>query len=450
MRETSVVEVNLSAIDRNMGVLRSMVGPSCGLCPIVKGDAYGLGAPRIARRLVASGADMLAVYSPEQAAAITRVGLAAPILVLMPVYEIRRSDDLYRALVSDRLHLVLHDEAHLDHLIRLAERFGAVVPVHVEIDTGMSRGGAAPEEAMRMIQRVAGHRWMRLAGIFTHFSNANADPARTASQLAIYDRTLALAGSAVGPECLQHVASTYSLLRHPRFHRAMVRFGLGWAGYGVDELDGGEIIAAAERLEPAVTWSSRIVQIKRVEAGTSVGYGSLWTAPRASVLGLVPVGYSDGYPRALPALAAAGSALAKGGGKVAVVESAGEETAGATSQSSRGVTRRRFAPIVGAVNMDQVTIDLTDLFAGGNGEVGGGPAGRAACGSVGVGSRIELISPDPAAPNHLPRVAAAAGTIPHEMLCRLAPHAKRVYVSEHADDSAGDLTIDAPRVASAG
>ena len=76
----------------------------------------------------------------------------------------------------------------------------------------------------------------------------------------------------------------------------MVRFGLAWAGYGMEDLEGGEIIVEGEQLEPAVTWSSRIVQVKEIEAGTSVGYGGLWTATRRTVLGLVPVGYADGFP----------------------------------------------------------------------------------------------------------------------------------------------------------
>ncbi|MFO0872948.1 MAG: alanine racemase [Phycisphaerales bacterium] len=439
MRETSVVEVNLSAIDRNLRVLRDIVGPTCGLCPIVKADAYGLGAARIARRLAASGADLLAVYSPEQAAALARSAVAAPILVLMPVHDISRTDDLYRALVSGQLHLTLHDEDHLDSLVRIAERFGAVVPLHLEIDTGLSRGGASPSEALELLRRVAATRWLRLAGIFTHFSNARSDPERTAAQLATFDALIARAGAAVPADCVRHVASTYSLLRHPRFHRSMVRFGLAWAGYGLDDLEGGEVITDGQRLEPAITWASRIVQTKTIDAGRSVGYGSLWTAQRRSVIGLVPVGYADGYPLARirgngPAMVAV---LLDGAGPPDALR----RSVGGHVIAGAGCQRRAYVPVVGAVNMDQISIDLTDVVGGGS--VGDGIA---SANEIGVGSRVELVSPDAGAPNHLPRVAAAAGTIPHDMLCRLGPGVRRAYVGETTK-----MGLDAPTpVAAAG
>lgn len=422
MRESSVVEVNLAAIDRNMRTLRTIVGPACGLCPIVKADAYGLGAARVARRLASSGADLLAVYSAEQASALTRAAIATPILVLMPVQEIGRGDDLYRALVSGQLHLTLHDEEHLEALTRIAERFGAVIPLHLEIDTGLGRGGASPDDAMELLRRVAASRWLRLAGIFTHFSNARSDVARTDEQLARFDALIARAGGTIPRECVRHVASTYSLLRDARFHRSMVRFGLAWAGYGLDDLEGGELISEAQRLEPAVTWASRVVQVKTIEPGASVGYGSLWTAQRRSILGLVPVGYADGYP--ISRVRGNGPAM------VAVVldDPADPGRAERRARCAADVRDgRAYVPVVGAVNMDQISIDLTDIVAGGS--VG---TGSWSASDFGVGMRVELVSPDASAPNHLPRVAAAAGTIPHDLLCRIGPGVRRAYFGESA------------------
>ncbi|HMN95626.1 MAG TPA: alanine racemase [Phycisphaerales bacterium] len=425
MRDTSVVEVNLSAIDRNMRALRALVGDGCGLCPIVKADAYGLGSARIGRRLAAAGADLLAVYSPEQAAVLARAAVGAPILVLMPLRELTRTDELYRPLVLGQLHLVVHDLEHLETLIGVAERFGAVIPVHIEIDTGMSRGGAAPAIVPAMLERLAATPWLAPAGIFTHFSDPQGDLERMAAQLAEFDAVVAAAGAALPESCVQHVASTYALLRHRRFHRKMVRFGLAWAGYGADELASADAIGAAgSSIEPVVTWSTRLVHVKRIEAGTGVGYGSRWTAPRSSVIGLVPAGYADGYPRVRDA--------ASGAAQVAVILGARPGREGADEPRSAGPEEllrcgagndltRRFAPVVGAVNMDQITIDLTEIAA----EFGLG-------GALDIGTRVELISPDPTAPNHLPRVAAAAGTIPHEMLCRLSPSLRRVYFSETA------------------
>ncbi|MCA9285275.1 MAG: alanine racemase [Phycisphaerales bacterium] len=408
MRDTSTITVNLSAIDRNMAVLRSIVGPDCGLCPIVKADAYGLGAARVGKRLVQAGADMLAVYSPEQASALTRAAISCPVLVLMPIAEVGRTDELYRWLVSGQLHLTVHDAEHLAALHRLAEQYGAVLPLHVEVDSGLSRGGSRPEDATRMIERIASTRWLRLAGVFTHFSHSRTDPERTQRQLDVFDAMLEACASAVPADCTIHVASTHSLLRHPRFHRAMVRFGLAWAGYGMEDLEGGEIIVEGEQLEPAVTWSSRIVQVKEIEAGTSVGYGGLWTATRRTVLGLVPVGYADGFP---PTTAAG---RGKPPAKVAVV------------LNLPAGTVRHYASVVGAVNMDQISIDLTDVM-----DLGGGPSLR-----VGVGTTVEIVSPDRRAPNHLPKLAGMAGSIPHDLLCRLGHSIRRQYVSDAAQPGA--------------
>lgn len=404
MRESSLITINLSAVDRNMAVIRGIVGPECGLCPIVKADAYGLGAARIGKHLVQAGADMLAVYSPEQAAALTRAGISCPVLVLMPIEEIGRTDDLYRWLVSGQLHLTVHDPDHLAALHRLAERYGAVIPLHVEVDSGLSRGGSPPAVAARMIERIATTRWLRLAGVFTHFSNSRSDPARTERQLEAFDAMVAGCAGAIPPECAVHVASTHAMLRHHRFHRSMVRFGLAWAGYGMEDIEGGEIILEGEQLEPAVTWSSRVVQLKTIEAGTSVGYGSLWTATRRSVLGLVPVGYADGFPATTTA------SLGRAPLRVAVV------------LSLAAGTMRHYAPVVGAVNMDQLCIDLTDVM-----DLGGGPELR-----IGVGTTVEILTADRRAPNHLAALASAAGTIPHDILCRLGRGIRRHYVTEAA------------------
>ena len=112
MQDTSTIDIDLSAIDHNMSVIRRTVGPDCALCPIVKADAYGLGVTRVARRLVGAGAQMLAVYSLRQAMeTAAAVNGAVPVLVLMPVTTIAREDELVRLMLAGQLHLVVHDEA---------------------------------------------------------------------------------------------------------------------------------------------------------------------------------------------------------------------------------------------------------------------------------------------------------------------------------------------------
>ncbi|MCZ6811761.1 MAG: hypothetical protein O7D97_07115, partial [Planctomycetota bacterium] len=204
------------------------------------------------------------------------------------------------------------------------------------------------------------------------------------------------------PDCLIHVANTFATLRHRRYHKSMVRVGQAWAGFGPEWMSDGAFGRQAAALRPVVSWRSRIVHVKTIGRGTPVGYGSTWTAKRRSRIGLVPVGYADGYSTGLgstdtnPKPACVGVVMDPPPAKGAAV---------------------RFVPVVGQVNMDQITIDLTELIPSGGGDSA----------QIGPGTTVELISPDPAAPNHLPALAKAAGTIPHELLCRLNPRIKRVY-----------------------
>ena len=397
MADTSLIEVNLSAVDHNLAVMREMVGEGCLLCPVVKADAYGLGAARLAKRMAGAGADMFAVFSPEQAAALSSSAVGKPVLVLMPVRDFSRGDDLYRMLISGSLHLTVHDLRHLDQLQKLAEKFAAVLPVHLEVDTGMSRGGCSPEEAAMVIRRIAGSRWLRLAGVFTHFTNARSDADRTRLQMEAFDQLLARESACVPSECIVHVASSYAALRHRRFHRSMVRFGLAWTGLALDGIESGEVLWESEQLRPIVSWQSQVSQVKVIPAGACVGYSSLFTAERETRIGLVPVGYADGFP---------------------IARSSRDPRAVRVRAMGLHAPIDGWAPVVGAVNMDQLAVDLTDIE--GLAELPGG----------GLGVDVELVSTDRDAPNHLSVVAAAAGLIPYEFLCRLNPRIRRHYVSD--------------------
>ncbi len=416
MNDTSGIRVNLSAVENNVKILREIVGPDCALCPIVKADAYGLGAPPIARHLVAAGADMLAVYTPAQAAELARAAVGGPILVLSPVRELARNDEAYRLFIRGDLHLTVHDGAHLDDLLRIAERFANSIPVHLDVDTGMGRGGCDPATAPDVVRRISASRWLRLAGISTHFARPGSDARYTAQQVETFDALIEACGTAIPPDCLVHAANTLATIRHRRFHKKMVRIGQGWAGLGAQDVPDGSFKKLASQLRAVVTWRSRLVHVKAVEAGSFVGYGSRWRAQRRSVIGLVPVGYADGYPM----------------GAASLDERPVAPCVGVEVNVSPSKTAMRFAPVVGQVNMDQITIDLTDVV-------------RRRESAVGAGSIVELLGTDPRAPNHPVNLARSAGTVPHELLCRLNPRIKRVY--HHSESYAAE---GAPQPAAVG
>jgi alanine racemase len=390
MQDTSTIDIDLSAIDHNMAVIRRVVGDGCALCPIVKADAYGLGVGNVARRLVAAGAEMLAVYSLRQAIeTAAAINGAKPVLVLMPVTRIEREDELVRLMLAGQLHLVVHDEANLEALEACARHLGVELPVHVEVDVGMSRGGALPEDAIHIIHRICAGSRLRLRGVFAHFSHARSDAGLTARQLARYDDVIEACRGVMPADVHQHVASTYALARDARFHRGMVRFGLAWLGYGLDELEASAPVIDRSELRPVVRWTTSVVQAKQVGTGTAVGYGGRWVAPRPSTIALIPVGYSDGYPMPRNPQASVGACV----------------------RLFTPDGRTAHAPVVGAVNMDQITVDVTGLHTGDIHDW--------------IGCTVELISRDIHAPTHLPRLAAESGMIPHELLTRLNPRIAR-------------------------
>ncbi len=398
MSETSRIRINLSAAEHNIRVLRDVVGPEPVICPIVKADAYGLGAAPIARHLVAAGAGMLAVYTSGQAATLARSAIGGPILVLQPVREMDRIDEAYRLLIRGDLHLTVHDEDHLDDLGRIAEQFATIIPLHLEIDSGMTRGGCPPAAATAIAKRISEHRWLRLAGMSTHFARAATDARFTNKQLAVFDAVLKKCGPIIPDDCLVHAANSIATLRHRRYHKTMVRVGQAWAGFGAERLSDGLFRGQAAELRPIITWRSRIIQVKTIERGTSVGYGSRWTAKRRSRIGLVPVGYADGYPMGLAA-------------------TDDEPKPPCVRVDTGGPDGQGFVRVIGQVNMEQISIDLTDLA----------PPRHKRAPEIGVGSDVELIGTDPKAPNHVPTLARIAGTVPHQLICSLNPRIERMY-----------------------
>jgi len=380
MNATNWLEVDLGALAGNVQRFRAAMDPACRICAVVKADAYGLGVVPVARRLVDEGVNLLAVYSPDEARELTSAGIAAPILILMPVRDLGRTDVLYRAAVAGRLQLTVHSEEQMQQVQAIGRQFGTPIGVHVELDSGMSRGGMTTDEAERIIRHVAPMRYVNLAGLFTHPACASTDIAMTNRQMHAMDRLIDRTGDAIPPDLLVHFANTHAALRDRKYHRSMLRIGLGLYGYGETDMTG-SINGGITGLQPVARWMSRIVHVHVVPSGTPVGYGATFTTWRESRLGIVPVGYSHGYPRAV---------------------------------SNKSVVRvgdqLQPAEVRGAISMDQHVIDLTDLP------------------DADVGTPVEVYANEPAAPNALPALADLARSSCYEMLTRLSPRVPRQHV----------------------
>lgn len=379
MEPNSRLHVDLDAIARNARAIRSRLPAGTALCGVVKADAYGLGARSVARALVEAGTSMLAVYDVDEAADLLAAGLDRPVLLLGPRFEPPEGPLVDLGARDGQLHLSASSPDGLAAIASVAGRAGRPVPVHVEIDTGLVRGGCSERDAPRLVATALADRRFLLAGVFTHMADADDDEA--VNEQATRFRAVLDGLPPLPRSCRLHVANTRTVVRRPDLTEDMVRCGQGWAGFG-DE-------PTRRFLERTVAWRSRIVHVRGIRAGASVGYGRRWRAARPSRIGLVPVGYADGFPRRL------------GGGEIApnyrvAVGSPGGAVA--------------WCSVVGAVNMDQLTIDLTDVPPA----IDSGP-----------GATVELVGRDAEAPNDLQVVAEASGTSIHELLCRLGPRVRR-------------------------
>ena len=357
---------------------------------MVKADAYGLGARPIAKALVDAGADMIAVYSASQAEELVDAGIRAPMLILMPVRGIEPGGALHRLALAGRAHFVVHGPSHARDLAAVSDWIGCPLQVQVEVDTGMGRGGSLPEEAALALSFIAADRRLRLTGIFTHFSDSARDPHRTQSQMDAFDAFCRAHAPLIPDDVLVHAANSHAAMRDRRYRRTMVRPGLAWTGF----IDGA---ADGESLEGVARWVSEIVHVKRVPAGFPVGYGSRWIAERATRLGIVPVGYADGYPVA-----------------------AGDSSRRRVRVLARGGAESWEAPVVGTVSMDQFVIDISEIPS------------QHAHGDSSIGLEVEICGTDRDAANWMPRVAESVGAHAYELLCRIGPSVPRVHVGAGA------------------
>lgn len=369
-------EISAAAIRSNLAVLREHVGPDCKLCAVVKCNAYGHGLDLLLP-VLAEGADWLAVATPGEALHLRDLGYAGPLLVFFTVCTEGQSP-LLDELLRQRVTLTVAGPGEIDILARAVQRTDCDAKVHLMVDTGMTRSGILPADVPTCLERLRQNPAMRLTGIYTHLATADeADKSPARKQLARFQRALDVAR--VGSGLLRHAANSAAAIDLPEARYDMVRTGIALYGYQPsDELH------SRLNLRPAMRLTAHLMQIKDVSAGEAIGYGGTDRLEKPSRLGLVPVGYGDGYPRSL---------------------------------SNQGASMRiagRDAPVRGRVSMDQTIIDLTDI-----------PTAR-------IGDVVEIVSPDPDAPHSLEQLAKKARTIPYEIICRLGQRVRRSLLDHYS------------------
>lgn len=366
------VEISLDRIAANFQALRHAVGPGVLVTPVLKADAYRHGSVEVAHRLQEVGAQWVAVSNAEEGVVLRESGIRMRVLVMGDFLPYERD-----ALVEYALTPVIHSLDRLRAYDRFAASLRRTLPCHLKLDTGMGRLGIrAPGE--ELVRTVLAARHLTVEGLMTHFASAaDFTTSQTDDQIAAFESTAqALCQSHVEPP-LRHLGSSavvaYGLRRG---FGTMVRPGLALYGYITPSK--GIAPPAELAVEPALTWKSRLLEVKEIPAGAVVGYGATWRAQRPTRLGVVAAGYADGIP---------------------------------LSVSNRGqvIAGGRLAPVIGTVSMDLTTVDLTDL-----------PAVR-------LGDEVILLGRDGGVKWDANDIAAAAGTINYTVLCGIGNRVKRLY-----------------------
>lgn len=362
-------EVDLDALAHNLTIIRSRAGAGVGIMLVVKADAYGHGAVAIAHHAVRCGVASLGVGTSCEALELRSAGLRVPILILGTVVD----EEVPRVL-RHGVEIGLHSFDRLHQLEREARRLGLQARVHINVDTGMGRLGVLPERALDLLQEVRRSEHVHLAGVMTHISSlaGNASPETTlqAKQFADVITTAQEAGIHCGRIHLANSTGLFSGLC-PLYDT--VRPGIAALGVLPETIPGGE------DLHPVLSLRSQVVFLKDIPAGTPVGYGSTWRAPRQTRIATLPLGYNDGVPWNL---------------------------------SNRGTVllAGQHAPIVGCVSMDYTTVDVGAI--------------EGLC----VGAVATLIGKQGAAQITVAEVARAAGTIPYEITCSVGKRVPRICV----------------------
>ncbi|WP_437875662.1 alanine racemase [Sorangium sp. So ce513] len=318
-------EVNLAHLRHNLRVLeRAMPGARRPeIWGVLKADAYGHGAPAVARTLERAGIPGLCVALLEEAIELRDAGIRLPVLVMGGYYGPRREG--FEEILARDLVPVVYDAGQIERLasvVRLEQR--GRVGVHLKVDTGMGRLGAASSELDAVLATLASHPEVRLDGLMTHLACADADDLGvTLEQMKRFEEIEERARRFGLTPRVRHASNSAAMLRLPAARLDVVRPGV--ALFGISPRAG-----LAPDLKPVIRVRSEIVALRTVAKGDSIGYGHTWQASRDSVVATVPMGYADGLSRQL-------------------------------SNRGAGLVRGQRAPIAGTVSMDLTMLDVTDV-----------------------------------------------------------------------------------------
>jgi alanine racemase len=371
----SWVEVDLENFTANWTEMRRLVGSDVRIMQVVKADAYGHGAIEISNTALKNGASCLGVANADEGVQLRVSGITAPVIILSPTTASEIGQ-----IIKYNLTPSVSDLGFAREFQKRARRAGIQIPIHVEVDTGMGRGGTTREEAFQVISEITAFSNLTIEGIFTHFAESEILSYFNDLQWNEFGNLLEKLESNGIRIPLRHVSNSGAILNYPRFHLDMVRPGI--MSYGIYPS-----IETREKgtLAPVMSFKTRVVLVKEFPEGYSIGYGRTFIARQPTRIATIPVGYGDGFGWLL---GNQGEALIKG-------------------------TR---VPVVGRVSMDMCTLDVSRIP------------------ECLVGDEVVLMGEQNGQRITADEIAAKVHSISYEILCALGKRAPRIFLHKGRAD----------------
>jgi len=371
------VEIDIGALQTNFQSIQKIVGQQVQVMAVVKSDAYGHGLLECAQALYRVGARHFGVAEVWEGVALRRAGLEGEIIILLG-----GSPEAYEEIITHKLTPVVYDVDFITGLSHAAAGKSCEVGVHLKVDVGMGRLGVLPAEVesyVSLIKRLPG---ITLSGLMSHFPVADETGAveKTREQLSHFRNILAALQTKEAGPVVAHIANSAALIYFPDTHLDMIRPGISLYGYFPDAspVRAGNVFPELQ-LQPVMSFKSRVVQIKELEAGCGISYGHTFVTRRKSRIAVVPVGYADGYLRRL-------------------------------SNRAEVLIGGRRAPVCGRVCMNATMVDITDLPP------------------VHTGNEVVLMGRQENEEISADEIAQWLETISYEVLCLIGSFNNRVYV----------------------
>jgi alanine racemase len=358
-------EIDLSAFRYNLNKIRKTIGANCKSILSIKANAYGHGMIKLARFAQKENiVDGFAVALIEEGIELRQTGIKLPILVLGSIYPFYS----FKTAIENNLSVTIASIEAAKHIVRKAKKLKIITKCHIKVDTGLGRIGPRKPNAIKVAKYLASCSNIKLEGIYTHFASADSDRAYTALQLKYFKDTIEECKKNNIDIAYKHCANSYSMIKYRQSHFNMVRPGM--ACYGLHK-----------GFKPILTLKSKIVFLKQLKKGSSISYGCTYKCKKLTQIATVPIGYGDGYFRAL---------------------------------SNKGfvLINGKKCKIIGIVTMDMIMVDVSDLA------------------NVKIGNEVILIGKQRKKEITANDVAKIAKTISYEITTSILPRVPRVYKNE--------------------